>query len=159
MSQSYGGFDLLERLGRGCRRSYISLLYFSSVGTYCRRSVAWFGLVWFGLNYGLWINDPLLEMFSGPLPSAYALWLHIRRGDSREYIPPRSHRIRISIVWERVRKGSKNLRVRSHFQRTHNIFSSFSCRMVTGEYSDVLWKIVNRASPRKSGFFWKRVKE
>ena len=27
------------------------------------------GLVWFGVDYGLWINDPLLEIFSGPLPS------------------------------------------------------------------------------------------
>ena len=28
-----------------------------------------FGL---GVDYGLWINDPFLEIFSGPLPSVYA---------------------------------------------------------------------------------------
>ena len=28
-----------------------------------------FGL---GVDYGLWINDPFFEIFSGPLPSAYA---------------------------------------------------------------------------------------
>ena len=27
------------------------------------------GLVWFGVDYGLQINDPLWEILSGPLPS------------------------------------------------------------------------------------------
>ena len=30
------------------------------------------GLGWFSVDYGLWINDPFLEIFSGPLPSVYA---------------------------------------------------------------------------------------